>query len=260
MSRVALILVGWLAASTCAAQTSVSFPTANADGTASPTVITATLYKPGGRGPFPAMVVLHHCGGIDAPLLAWAKRLAGAGYVSIVPDSFGPRGVLKVCSNGRLVTHVTRAGDAYAAADYLRRLPDVRGDRIGAIGFSHGGATVVQLASRPALAAAFRAAVAYYPGCSRGGASIALPTLVLIGEKDDWTPAADCTAWASRAANADKLAVAVYPDAYHAFDIELPTRWANGGASGRHRLQYDGSATVDSVAKADAFLARWLKP
>lgn len=112
------------------------------------------------------MVVPHHRGGIDAELHGRARWLAGLGDVSIIPDSFGPRGTGRVCATGA-VRPFQRMPDAYAAANYLRTLPEVRGDRIGLIGFSHGAATITALATFPPLAAPFRAAVAYYPNCPR---------------------------------------------------------------------------------------------
>ena len=35
----------------------------------------------------------------------------------------------------------------------------------------------------------FRAAVAYYPLCGVASEELNVPTLILIGELDDWTPA-----------------------------------------------------------------------
>ena len=38
----------------------------------------------------------------------------------------------------------------------------------------------------------FRAAVALYPLCSAAGARPSIPTLLFVGEPDDWAPAKDC--------------------------------------------------------------------
>jgi dienelactone hydrolase len=236
----------------------VQFPTLTEPGrTVTPPIVAASVYKPAGQGPFPAVVVLHHCGGIDNDLRAWGARLAGEGYVSILPDSFTPRGVSRVCATGQ-VTEDDRVPDAYAAADYLRTLPEVRADRIGLLGFSHGAGTIAELVRGKPLSAPFRAAVAYYPFCRANASSIDVPTLILIGAKDDWTPAAPCVAWSQRVADRDKLNVVVYPDAYHKFD----GRGFNDvlGAHGIvHHLQYDGAAADDANARTEGFLNRWLK-
>src|SRR5262245_54568552 len=50
----------------------------------------ATLYKPEGAGPFPAILVLHTSGGLRPADQAYAKRLADEGYVCLVPDFFTP--------------------------------------------------------------------------------------------------------------------------------------------------------------------------
>ena len=217
----------------------------------------ASLYKPAGPGPFPAVVVLHHCGGIDSDLQAWAGHLAELGYVAIVPDSFGSRGIGRVCATGQL-SPAARVPDAYAAATYLRSLPEVKGDRIGLIGFSHGAGTIATLASRPPLAAPFRAAVAYYPNCPASGTSADPPLLILIGAKDDWTPAAPCVDWGARVGDRGRLDVVVYPNAWHKFDGHGSAE-VLGGFGVMHHLERDGAAAADANARAEAFLARWLK-
>ncbi|MEJ0071460.1 MAG: dienelactone hydrolase family protein [Pseudomonadota bacterium] len=124
------------------------------------------------RGPFPAVVVLHGCGGIGVHDRAWAKRLTGWGYAALTIDSFGLRGFRQgICTTGQAVPPTLRARDAFAAAAWLRTQPEIDGDHIGVIGFSHGGWTVLKAVSAPIVQAAgampFRAAVAYYPVCDR---------------------------------------------------------------------------------------------
>lgn len=58
--------------------------------------IPATMLKPEGPGPFPAVVIMHDCSGLGprssgAPI-RWARELVEKGYVIIMPDSFAPRG------------------------------------------------------------------------------------------------------------------------------------------------------------------------
>ena len=259
MLRWISFLLGFLWLAPCSAATvanQVRFPTLAPGGSA--TMLTATVYQPSGPGPFPAVVVLHHCGGIDADLHTWGRHLADLGYVSILPDSFGPRGTGRVCATGT-VRPGERVPDAYAAADYLRTLPEVRGDRIGLIGFSHGAGTITALVSRPPMSAPFRAAVAYYPNCPSAVAVVNVPTLILIGAKDDWTPAAPCAAWGAHVADPRTLDVVVYPNAYHKFD-GIGTHEAQGTMGRTHHLEHDQDATVDAKFRAEAFLAQWLKP
>jgi dienelactone hydrolase len=99
------------------------------------------LYKPEGNGQFPAVVVLHGCAGIDYHFRAWAEQLKKWGYVALIVDSFSPRGVDRVCGQSYRVPDLERAADAYGAATYLKQLPYVDSDKIGLMGFSHGGWT-----------------------------------------------------------------------------------------------------------------------
>ena len=53
---------------------------------------------------FPAVVVLHECGGISSHSAGIADRLGSEGYVALAVDSLGPRGVASRCgSNGQWV-------------------------------------------------------------------------------------------------------------------------------------------------------------
>ena len=70
----------------------------------------ATLFRPSGPGPFPAVVALHGCSGlagrrgpIDARFQDWGDRLAAAGFAVFFPDSFASRGMKSQC---RLAGHV----------------------------------------------------------------------------------------------------------------------------------------------------------
>jgi poly(3-hydroxybutyrate) depolymerase len=97
------------------------------------------LYRPAGPGPFPAMVILHGCDGIGRHYREWARRLSDWGYLTLLVDSFRPRGMRSVCNRGRDVPPEAQAADGKAAAAFLAAQPDVQGGRIGVIGFSHGG-------------------------------------------------------------------------------------------------------------------------
>ena len=93
------------------------------------------------------------------------------------------------------VTGQMRVADVAGALDWLNAQPFVRKNDIGLIGHSHGGWTTMRavqgnfgLAQR-----GLRAAVAYYPSCSaQFDRNVSVPLLILIGDKDDWTPAENC--------------------------------------------------------------------
>jgi dienelactone hydrolase len=246
-----------------------------------PQQISAALVRPPGDGPFPAVVQLHGCGGIVAESYRWARWLADRGYVSLVVDSFGPRGVKADCQSGPDEPPISaRLDDAFGALRYLQSLPFVRGDRVAAIGWSQGGVYAMAVINGPSLERAtkrgvelpplgFAAAIGIYPGgCSSlVKERVVRPLLVLIGGADDWTPAAECeqmaTAMKSRGAD---VTLVVYPGAYHYFDVE-GQRFAvldtveNDAKPGGHgaTVAYQAAAARDAHLQAEAFLARHLK-
>ena len=109
------------------------------------------LFRPKGKGPFPAVVALHGCGGLfndDKAIKGreedWAERLVAAGYVVLLPDSFTARGVRQICSGpDRKISPAERAEDAAAAAGWLAKQPFVDASRMGLMGWSHGAMTVL---------------------------------------------------------------------------------------------------------------------
>src|SRR5262245_15018422 len=78
--------------------------------------------KPEGGGPFPAVVLLHTCGGVwSGHMTGWAKRLTDRGYAALIVDSFTPRGG-RACN---IPTYFPASldevvDDALAALKYLR--------------------------------------------------------------------------------------------------------------------------------------------
>src|SRR5436309_7364212 len=55
------------------------------------------LLKPSGEGPFPAIVMVHQCSGLNQAVLAWANKAVSMNYVVLLVNSLGPRGVDTVC-------------------------------------------------------------------------------------------------------------------------------------------------------------------
>jgi dienelactone hydrolase len=232
------------------------------------TSIPIAVSKPDGAGPFPAVVMLHDCSGLGprssgAPA-RWARLLVERGYVVLIPDSFSTRGVPDgVCTNpsrSRLqVAPEQRAHDALDALAYAKTLPYVDARHVGVMGGSHGGSTTL-LALR---ATGFAAGVALYPRCSIAAASYtpSAPILILAGELDDWTPAAECRPLAERSG----VTLHIYPGAHHSFDNDRPIRYVAervnpSSASGRGATTGgNAQAWTAAVQEVTAFFARYLK-
>lgn len=227
--------------------------------------IPAYLARPSGAGPFPAIVVLHGCGGINSVVVDWADRLSRWGYVAVAPDSLTPRGRKSSCSSGAS----DQIHDGYRALSFLAGQPFVRGDRIGLMGISLGAGATLAAFERNGVEKSypgrFRAALAFYPPCSGSSGIMIGPTLVLVGELDNWTPADDCRAMVagesvigtSRApSDRSMMELVAYPATHHSF---LDPNVTAGDRYLGHRLQYNDAAAKDATVRAKRFWERWLK-
>jgi dienelactone hydrolase len=210
----------------------VRFPTASPE---SPVRLSATLYRPRGVGPFPAVVLLHTCAGVQPHVLGWAQWLTADGYVAMVVDSFSPRSVRSVCGRGTVST-VEVAWDAFGALAYLRSLPFVDRERVGVMGWSWGATAALKAARKPFITEANP------PG-----------VLLLMGAQDDLSPPYYCLDVAKRLqASGRPVSWVVYPGARHGFDqAELGGKTFD---SFGHALQYDPVATRDSEKRVREFL------
>ncbi len=219
-------------------------------------LLTGRLTRPKGNGPFPAVVLLHGCGGIRLYQDIWAERLAGWGYVALQVNSFEPRGASEICSDTFLLLDLVskRGQDAHDAGSYLSGLPFVDNRRIAVMGWSHGGWVVLDmLADNKEKKARFQAAIALYPFCEASMENLNAPLLVLIGEQDDWCPAGRCSSRMPSGKTAYEVVLKIYPQAYHCFDWAGIDRIFSG-----HRLKYDPEATADAVVQVREFLAKYL--
>ncbi len=109
----------------------------------------------------PAVIVIHEIFGLTDWEPTVADKLAGQGYVAVVPDLLSSRFGISPASgdSGRkLVAQLTNDGvnaDLDAAYAYLNTLPAVKKDHIGTIGFCWGGARSFRYATaNPRLKAA----------------------------------------------------------------------------------------------------------
>jgi dienelactone hydrolase len=237
--------------------------------TSPPVELTGLLYRPDGPGPFAAMVLLHGCSGIIRTEYGWATEFQKMGYAALIVDSFRPRGHSEICTDFRRVSRSERVLDAYGALRWLRAQPFVDARRIGVAGWSNGAFAVLQAMdeARARPSEGFRAAVAVYPDCRFDTATrFYAPLLILIGGRDDWTPAASCQALAaSTGPRPAPVLLHVYPEAYHSFDNPsaarqyLPNVQNANKPGGGATIGYDPAARADAVARVERFLAEHLK-
>lgn len=212
--------------------------------TGAPLQQTALWFRASGEdGPAPAVVLLHGCGGpyqragdtseLSVRMREYTRRFNAWGVHVLVTDSLTPRGERELCTQrigARKVTSRERRLDALGALQWLAARSDVDPQRLGLVGWSHGGSAVLSathgdhpdVRNSPVRAAM---AVAFYPGCnpwSRPGAYTPVsPLTLMIGAADDWTPAEPCHALAQHVAQrglVPGVTLHVYEGAYHGFD------------------------------------------
>jgi dienelactone hydrolase len=229
---------------------------------------TARLLRPAGPGPFPAVVALHGCGGLDnsrgqlrSRETDWADRFLAAGYAVLFPDSFTARGMREICTGDeRSVFPKDRADDALAAGEWLAAQPFIDRRRLALMGWSHG-AMAVLWALRPGLMGKpplFKTAIAFYPGCRQIDRledwRPSIPLTVLIGGADDWTRPGPCRNLAKRTG----FRYVEYEGAYHGFDApNARVRVREGLArpkDGRAHVGTDQTARAASIKEVTAIL------
>jgi dienelactone hydrolase len=259
---VALLTAGGLASAP--AQSSESSPVVVEfeNPLASPQPLQGYLRRTNGAGPSPAVVLLHSCNGDWRRLdQRWGLRIASWGYVTLTVDSFGPRGIKNTCGGG---APVDMAFDAYRALNFLMQQPFVDSARVAALGFSQGGWLALTSVERGIVEQIspnkFRAAIAFYPPCLGFKGNMTVPTLILIGERDDWMLADECRNmvdgrddWgiSRRKGEGVPVRLVVYPDAFHAFDassLRTPVEYFG------HHLEFNQAATDQSIDAVHEFL------
>jgi dienelactone hydrolase len=217
--------------------------------------IAGALFKPAGVGPFPAVIYMGSCWGInrgEEHFLATTvrDRLLSKGIAMLTVDSFWPRQEWQgVCDkwNAGGDYDVRGAKDIYAAMDLLKAMPDIDANRIFVQGYNLGASAALSAIDAGEAAAhktKLAGVIAFYPSCRQEAATSA-PALILIGDKDEWTPVSPCQALA-RTTNVE---VVVYPGVAHGFAMAGAETEMFG-----HRLLYDHKAAEDAQARAEAFL------
>jgi dienelactone hydrolase len=243
------------------------------------TVLKGVLYRPDGAGPFRSVVALHGCEGlldrsgkIVRRFANWGDRLAAAGLAVLFADSFASRGLSNQCRvrERRVRSSRERVADANAARRWLQAQGWSVKNRVSLMGWSNG-AMATLWGVRPRAAPRdggpdFRSAVAFYPGCRRLGDvawAARIPTLIMIGKADDWTPAAACEQMIAGARGRSARATLItYPGAYHEFDRpKFPVRVLSGLAysadgSGHAHVGTNAAARADALKRVPQWLLR----
>src|SRR5579875_3280668 len=149
------------------------------------------LAKPA-SGSGPGVVLIQEWWGLDDHMADVADRLAGEGFVVLVPDLYGGRVAHDSDEAGELMQKLPAeqaARDLGGAVDYLLNDPDVTSSKVGAVGFCMGGGFVLSLAAQQGDK--IGAAVPFYgvgQGVPSEYASITAPVQGHYAEQDGFYP------------------------------------------------------------------------
>jgi dienelactone hydrolase len=227
--------------------------------------IAGALFKPAGPGPFPVVVYMSGCYGLglNNPTELLLERTAidhllAKGVATFIVDPYTPRnepeGVCAKLNKDTMAQYFTRGGnDAVAALKVVKAMPGIDPNRVFLQGYSFGAISslfAVDPNTPGAHDAKIAGLIAYFPYCYDNVAS-SVPTLVLIGEKDDWTPAALC----QKVSDKPNFEVAVFPDSYHGFVYPKGKAIDYLG----HHIEYNEKATLEAQQRADTFMDAHLK-
>ena len=213
--------------------------------------VQGVLYAPQGKGPFPALVVIHEWWGLNDWVKEQASKLADEGYVTLAVDLY--RGKVATTPDEaheimRGVPEDRAARDLHAAVEFLTSQSNVKKDRIGSIGWCMGGGYSLDVAlQEPTLAAA----VIDYGHLATDADSlkkINASLLGIFGGQDRGIPVEDVKKFEQTLKQqGKKVEIVIYPDAGHAFE------------NPNNKTGYRADDAADAWKHTTTFLAATLK-
>jgi dienelactone hydrolase len=205
----------------------------------------------------PCMVYMHGSDGLNEwskrSYYPWLKMFHDMGIATFIFHSFKPRGVESTVGNQWAVTPADMVVDVYMALNRLAKHPRIDPSRIGLFGRSKGGAVTRASYWKPFQEALgngnqFALHVSIYGGCEdfENFVFTGAPFLALVGEKDNWTPAAPWIDFVKKLKDHGYDAeLVVYPGAHHLFDATYNVKNAKEGDSYlncRYIVKNDGTS------------------
>ena len=217
--------------------------------------VKATLTKPDGAGPFPAIVMYPNGGGWPDTPRHWRERFNTWGYVTLeigdeteIPDNMEPPMLVL---------------ETIGALKYLREIPYVDGNRVAIMGWDQGAETALWSIDGSGWAGKnkdrFAAAVAIYPPCVLSDVGqFFSPALIISAELNNFAKPSAC----ERLVNSvpQDLIVPIHkivPGAYHWFDLpRRPSQLDLQGSQtyGAITYEYNAKATEAAVDHVRSFL------
>lgn len=212
--------------------------------------VSARLYLPAGRAPHPAVLYVHARRGWDLEADAQVRRIASRGIAVIAPDYHSPRFIAAWPVEHDPATEK----DVELAIDALKKIPEVRSDRICVVGVSRGGYHAVLLAARRREVACI---VTYYGHMVNPNApepvqvyryapeigKINVPAMFIVGEEEQELRRTGIRrAYYALMKRGVPVEMLMYPHARRAFDFRQDQR------------EEEKLATEDAANRAAAFI------
>ena len=227
-----------------ATEKTVTYPSGN-------DTVNGVLYAPAGKGPFPALVVIHEWWGLAPWVKEQAGKLADQGYVTLAVDLYRGKSTSDPNEARQLSGSLAKdraAQDLVAAVNFLKTQKEVDAKRIGTIGWCMGGGYALDLAIQdPAV----KVAVINYGRLSTDPESlkkINASVLGIFGGQDRGIPPDAVHKFDEQMKSlGKKVAVNIYPDAGHAFQ------------NPENKTGYRAEDAADAWKKTLAFLQANLK-
>jgi carboxymethylenebutenolidase len=184
--------------------------------------VQAVLYTPEGKGPFPAIIVIHEWWGLNDWVKDQASKLADRGYVALAIDLY--RG--KVATTPDMAHEIMRGvpedrakRDLHAAFEFLQTQPNLRKDRIGSIGWCMGGGYSLDVALQEPTLAADVINYGHLATDPEALKKINAPILGLFGGQDHGITPDDVHKFEAAMKQLGKrIDLKIYDDAGHAFE------------------------------------------
>ena len=148
------------------------------------------------------------------------------GFATFELNSFKSRGITSTVGSQDEVTIAAIVLDAFSAMDELAKHPSIDPEQISITGWSLGGGVALFTAWEPLVNVLgktnqFSSHLAFYPPCFIEPESlhfVEAPIKIMIGEIDDWTPAAPCRDLVDVLSKQTDITLEVFEDAHHGFD------------------------------------------
>src|SRR5580693_35471 len=208
------------------------------------------LVVPDKPGPYSALIVVHEWWGLNDWVKEQSEKLAEQGYEVLAVDLYRGKTAADPSEAHELMRGLPQdraIRDMQAAYAYLAARKDVKGDKIGSIGWCMGGGLSLQLAIHQPRLAACVVNYGSLPTDPNDIQQIMAPVLGNFGADDKGITPADVNAFDKTMKGMNhRIDVKIYPGAGHAFENPNNT---NG---------YRPEAAADAWKRTIAFLQKAL--